>query len=780
MFCVALAAALASVALVAAPAQAATVTISGVIRDSAGTPVANLPVTLVISGASSNRSDTTDDGGAYEIAADEGSVVMVQFRPVEVNGGYLVESSTFVLQGNRVENLTLPARSMVTTSVVEGDDGTASADALVTLAGARAPITGSGGLAFLASDFPHCGTDAAGSCTLRAFRGGYVEQLWVSGKGRYAEVFPGLATPDASRSGTVVLAPAPKISGVLRDASGAGIQGATVTLVGAPRIYPTTTGSDGRWSVRSAPGGPYRIQVDGYLKDIAERYEFETAAFQHDAARTVDLTIPAIEQLGVNVRSSNGNPVPGAYVRAVGTSSSESGETDDGLAFDVYLNRDGVTSTSDCRTEADGRCTLPVFSRGSTPRLSVVPAGATAAQEFPGTPYVPSEPREVSPRLIGYASATSLGSPGTVLATSDADLPVFAIVPDDLEDGLSPVVGRVEYEVALPAGQSRTTFELRLPGGAADSLFRRSADSGLDLVGRRSGIDTFSVTVVDGSAGDADGAVNGSVTGNVIPARMAALQITTGQLPAAGEGKPYSARLEGSGPGGPLTWSVDPDYPLPVGMTLASDGTVSGTAPARGYYSFRAVLRDSRGWQPSVGRFVGFYVDKVAVLTSTLPGAYVGGTYSTKLEHSGGGFPSWSLDGGSLPPGLRLASTGTISGRPTAVGTFGFWAAVRVSGTTSQPRYLTITVDPMEISTDLLPDGTVGRWYSQQLTTNGGKGTLTWSLVSGSLPPKLKLGSGGRITGTPSARGTWTFTVRVTDSSVPMQEAVRTLSITVT
>jgi flavin reductase (DIM6/NTAB) family NADH-FMN oxidoreductase RutF len=97
----------------------------------------------------------------------------------------------------------------------------------------------------------------------------------------------------------------------------------------------------------------------------------------------------------------------------------------------------------------------------------------------------------------------------------------------------------------------------------------------------------------------------------------------------------------------------------------------------------------------------------------------------------------------------------------------------------SATRTFTIIVTPMTIVTTSLPDGRKGAWYSTQLVASGGKPTLAWSVAGGVLPTGLKLSSAGRITGYPKATGTWTFTVKVVDASVPRNDALRTLSVTI-
>ena len=67
------------------------------------------------------------------------------------------------------------------------------------------------------------------------------------------------------------------------------------------------------------------------------------------------------------------------------------------------------------------------------------------------------------------------------------------------------------------------------------------------------------------------------------------------------------------------------------------------------------------------------------------------------------------------------------------------------------------------ITTESLPNGTVGTAYSQTLAADGSD-TITWSVTSGSLPTGLSLSEDGKITGTPTTAETSTFTVTATNA----------------
>jgi arylsulfatase A-like enzyme len=70
------------------------------------------------------------------------------------------------------------------------------------------------------------------------------------------------------------------------------------------------------------------------------------------------------------------------------------------------------------------------------------------------------------------------------------------------------------------------------------------------------------------------------------------------------------------------------------------------------------------------------------------------------------------------------------------------------------------------ITTSSLPNGNTSTAYTQQLVAGGGSGTgYTWSVTAGSLPPGVTLNSSGTFSGTPTAAGSYSFTVTVTDSA---------------
>ena len=92
-----------------------------------------------------------------------------------------------------------------------------------------------------------------------------------------------------------------------------------------------------------------------------------------------------------------------------------------------------------------------------------------------------------------------------------------------------------------------------------------------------------------------------------------------------------------------------------------------------------------------------FFLIKVsvglAITTTSLPGGSIGVPYSQNLAVSGGQPPyKWTNTSGTLPPGLKLATNGMISGTPTNSGVFNFTVNVTDAATNSATQAVTLTV----------------------------------------------------------------------------------------
>jgi hypothetical protein len=98
-------------------------------------------------------------------------------------------------------------------------------------------------------------------------------------------------------------------------------------------------------------------------------------------------------------------------------------------------------------------------------------------------------------------------------------------------------------------------------------------------------------------------------------------------------------------------------------------------------------------------------------------------------------------------------------------------AGCGVNGSSSGPATLIIS--------STMPSGTVTIAYSATLTASGGTAPYTWSVSSGALPQGLTLSSAGMLSGTPTAPGSSTVTIQVTDSATPAGKGTLTTAITI-
>jgi hypothetical protein len=178
----------------------------------------------------------------------------------------------------------------------------------------------------------------------------------------------------------------------------------------------------------------------------------------------------------------------------------------------------------------------------------------------------------------------------------------------------------------------------------------------------------------------------------------------------------------------------------------------------------------------------------VKISTPSLPNGAVGVSYNATLTADGGVTPyTWSMDKGTLPAELSLDSiTGTISGVPTVRGDFTFTVKVSDNSTPTKSdtqRYIiTIADNETSLITSMnMPDGVEGIAYNATVVALGGTPPYTWSVVRGNLPDGLAIDSAsGVISGTPTKKGNYNFTIQVSDNATLANTDIRQLRIRIT
>jgi len=228
---------------------------------------------------------------------------------------------------------------------------------------------------------------------------------------------------------------------------------------------------------------------------------------------------------------------------------------------------------------------------------------------------------------------------------------------------------------------------------------------------------------------------------------------TTSPLPNGAIGVAYSQTLQATGGTVPYTWSATG---IPAGLQLdTATGILSGTSTAGGTSTIVVTVTDAVSGTATAS--LSLTIGAVAISPATLPTGFLGVPYpATTLTVAGATVTNWAVTVGTLPAGLTLnASTGVISGKPTAAGTATFTITATIGNragvaTVVQAFTLVINGAPSITITGLPPTGVAATQPPAAVTLSGPSpvttsGTLTLAFTpagGGTQPFDAKFASG--------------------------------------
>ncbi|MCC7599482.1 putative Ig domain-containing protein, partial [Janthinobacterium sp. FW305-129] len=369
------------------------------------------------------------------------------------------------------------------------------------------------------------------------------------------------------------------------------------------------------------------------------------------------------------------------------------------------------------------------------------------------------------PDSFTYTASNGVGTSAPATVTLTVSGPTITVAPSTLP---AAAVGTA-YSRNVTAANGMAPYAYVVSAGALPAGLSLSSGGVLSGTPTAGGVFNFTLRATDSSTGS--GPYSGARAYSLTVAGPT-ITVAPSVLPAMTAGVAYSQGITAANGTGPYSYAITAGT-VPTGMSLAPDGTLSGTPTAEGPYNFTITATDS-----STGS--GPYTGSRAYSVTVAAGAPIAGAVSATVAYGSGPTAiTLNLSGGAATlvavasaasHGTATASGTSITYTPTAgyggPDSFTYTASNGVG--TSAPATVTITVNAPSITVapSTVPAAAVGTAYSQTVTAANGTGPYTYAISAGALPAGLSLNTAtGVLSGTPTAGGVFNFTVRATDSS---------------
>ncbi len=452
----------------------------------------------------------------------------------------------------------------------------------------------------------------------------------------------------------------------------------------------------------------------------------------HGAAITAGTPLPNGIQLYIN-----GNFNPYSYLESVTW-------TENSVATSLYL-------IGETTTQLVANVPMSLFTSPGSASITVTET------PYSGLDLTNPSARRAGPRAVSNAAT-------------------FTVNPAMAQIGVLPS-GRVgvAYAQAFFSGGT-APFTVQFSSSPAPPGLSATASTGNPLAGTPTqvGVYTVNPTITD--------SWNNVYTPNDSLTVLTSLLITTSGLPSGTVGQGYSGAVSASGGSLPYSWTATG---LPGGLSISpTSGVIAGAPLSSGTFSVTVRVTDYLG---SIAQATYTLLISPApqpplqITTTSLASGMVGQIYAGVIAATGGtGGYVFSTTGGSLPPGVQLATAGQIYGTPSAPGIYSFTVVVTDSSQSTASRAFSIQISPAPLVLTGAAPATVplNATISTKFGATGGVAPYTITLT-GTPPPGTSFG-GGTLSGTATTAGSFSFTVTASDSQQPPATASQSFTITVT
>ncbi|OLP52322.1 beta strand repeat-containing protein [Allorhizobium taibaishanense] len=557
------------------------------------------------------------------------------------------------------------------------------------------------------------------------------------------------------------------------------------------------------------------------------------------ATFTVSLSAASGQTVSVNYATADGTATAGSdYVARSGTLTFAPGVTAQSVAVTVNgdtavepnetfsVSLSGVSNATVARATGTGTivnddavvvvspASLTSATAGTSYSQTLNASGGTAPYTFVVTSG--SLPSGLTLNSVGVLSGTPTASGNfnfTVGATDSSGTPTSGNRAYTLTVAGPTVTLPTTTLTSGTVGESYTAAITQASGGIAPYTYSlsagtlpagvtiNSADGSLSGTPTVAGTFAFTLTATDSTAGTAAQASQTYALSIGLPT----LSISPSTLDAGIIGNTYSKLLVASGGTSPYTFALSSGA-LPGGLTLANDGTLTGTPSTTGTFAFAVTATDANGatgsksYSLEIDALPSLSIDDVSVnegssgtsvatfnvTLSATSSQTVTVSYATADGTASAGSDYVAASGTlTFAPGTSTRSiTVTINGdtNPEANETFLVQMSAPTNATIAKASAAATIIDddaPVTVGPVSMAAATVNARYSQTLTAAGGTAPYTYGVTTGSLPSGLTLSSSGVLSGTPTASGSFSFTVTVNDSAVTQNTASRSYTLAV-